>query len=277
MKLKEFLKKANLGGKAKLVWYYFVIWLKMGKNAFMVYLNQKKILAIFLIGKIIRFVLFLTFLYFLVSGAGDLAGYTSDEVIFFFLSFNLVDVVSQFLFREVYRFRTMVVSGDLDLVLVKPLNPLFRILFGGADIIDFITIPPLVAATFYYGARLNPGFLEVVFYLALLVNSLLISAAFYIAVISAAIVTYEVDHTVMIFRDLSRLGTVPVDIYKDPLRFVITYIIPIGIMLSFPAKAFLGVWGIKLILVSFLFGAFSLFFSLRFWEYAIRKYISASS
>lgn len=277
IKIRKLLERAGLSSWSKLIRYYLIIWLKMGKNAFVVYLNQRGVLAVFLIGKIVRFLFTLAFLYFMVSGAKSLAGYDSNQIIFFFLSFNLVDIVSQFLFREVYRFRNMVISGDLDLVLVKPLNPLFRILFGGADIIDLITIPPVIAVIFYYGAKLNPGFLDVVFYFLLIANSLIISAAFHITVISMAIITLEVDHTVMIFRDLSRLGTVPVDIYKEPFRIAITYIIPIGIMLSFPAKAFLGVLGIKLILVSFLFGAFSLFFSLRFWEYAIRKYTSASS
>jgi len=40
---------------------------------------------------------------------------------------------AQLLFRDVYRFRPKVVSGDFDLILVKPINPLFRVLLGGAD------------------------------------------------------------------------------------------------------------------------------------------------
>ena len=57
----------------------------------------------------------------------------------------LIDVISQFLFREVYRFRPLVVSGEFDLVLVKPVSSLFRSLAGGADVIDLITIPPYVS------------------------------------------------------------------------------------------------------------------------------------
>ena len=53
------------------------------------------------------------------NSLNTLAGYTGTQVIFFFLTFNIIDVTSQFLFREVYRFRPMIVSGDFDFVLVN--------------------------------------------------------------------------------------------------------------------------------------------------------------
>jgi len=58
----------------------------MNKNAFMMVLAQKKVLVIFLTGKIIRFAFYIAFLFFLVKGAGSLAGYNSTQAIFFFLS-----------------------------------------------------------------------------------------------------------------------------------------------------------------------------------------------
>ena len=271
------IKSVELKTLVKRLGFYLKIWWMMSKNAFMMYFNQKSILAIFLAGKIFRFTFFIIFLYFLVSGSKGLAGYNTNQIIFFFLSFNVIDITSQFLFREVYRFRTLVVSGDLDLILTKPINPLFRILFGGADVIDLITIPPVVAATIYMGAKLGPSAVSVFLYILLIINSLLISTAFHILVVSMAIITLEIDHTVMIFRDLSRLGTVPIDVFKQPLRGFITYVVPIGIMLSFPAKAFLGLLDWNSVIVSFVFGITSIFMTLRFWNFAIKKYTSASS
>ena len=271
------IKSVELKTWIKRLGFYIKIWWMMSKIAFMMYFNQKSILAIFLAGKIFRFTFFIIFLYFLVSGSKGLAGYNTNQIIFFFLSFNVIDITSQFLFREVYRFRTLVVSGDLDLILTKPINPLFRILFGGADVIDLITIPPVVAATIYMGAKLGPSAVSVFLYILLIINSLLISTAFHILVVSMAIITLEIDHTVMIFRDLSRLGTVPIDVFKQPLRGFITYVVPIGIMLSFPAKAFLGLLDWNSVIVSFVFGITSIFMTLRFWNFAIKKYTSASS
>jgi ABC-2 type transport system permease protein len=256
---------------------YLKIWWIMSRNSFVMVISQKLSLSVFLIGKIFRFVFFFLFLFFILKGSGTLAGYTGTQVIFFFLTFNVIDIISQFLFREVYRFRPMIVNGDFDFVLAKPINPLFRALLGGADVIDLITIPPIIIATIYFGSLLKPNFTEMVLYFALLLNGFLIATAFHIVILSLAIITTEIDHMVMIYRDITSLGRLPVDIYKQPLQMFLTYLIPVGIMITLPAKAAMGVlapWGI---VAAFVVGILSIIISLRFWNYALTKYTSASS
>lgn len=256
---------------------YIKIWWLMSRNSFVMVLTQKLTLSIFLIGKILRFVFFFGFLYFLVTGTKTLAGYSRDQAIFFYLTFNLVDIVSQFFFREVYRFRPMIVKGDFDYVLSKPMNPLFRSLLGGADVVDLITIPPVIMALVYFGSRLDPTFLGVTIYLVLLLNAFVISAAFHIVILSLAIITAEIDHTVMIYRDIVSLGRLPIDIYKEPLKGFLMYIIPVGIMVTLPARSLLGLSSVSAITVAFMVGITILFLSLKFWNFALKKYSSASS
>ncbi len=256
---------------------YLKIWWMMSRNSFSVVLGQRLALSFFLVGKVLRFIFFFGFLYFLLKGSGNLAGYSSNQIIFFYLTFNLIDVITQFLFREVYSFRRMIINGDFDLVLVKPISALFRVLMGGADIIDLVTIPPLVVLTIYYGSLLNPSLVSVIFYLILLVNGFLIATAFHIIILSLAIITLEVDHAVMIYRDMTSLGRFPIDIYKEPLKAFLTYIIPVGIMITLPSKALMGIVGPMGVLLAFIFGIFVVFLSLKFWKYATTKYTSASS
>lgn len=240
-------------------------------------ISQKLSFSFFLTGKILRFIFFFLFLFFILKGANTLAGYNANQAIFFFLVFNIVDVLSQFLFREVYRFRPMVVKGDFDFVLIKPINSLFRVLLGGADVIDFITIPPLIIVTIYVGSLLHPSALNVVYFVLLLINAFLIATAFHIIVLSLAIITLEIDHMVMIYRDLTSLGRLPIDIYKQPLQGFLTYLIPVGIMITLPAKAIMGIVGPAGILTAFLVGIVAIFISLKFWNFALKKYTSASS
>lgn len=261
----------------KILKRYLKIWWMLTRNSFSIVLGHRGSLLIFFTGKILRFTFFLIFLFFLIEGAKNLAGYSANQVIFFFLTFNVVDVLSQFLFREVYRFRSKVISGDFDLTLVKPLNPLFISLMGGADIVDFFTILPLAWLIIHFGSLLDPSIVAVGFYLLLIVNSILIASAFYITVISFGIITLEIDHTVMIFRDLESLARFPVDIYGKPLQVVLTYLVPIGIMITVPAKALMGLispWGV---VGSFVIGIAAMYVSLRFWNFALTKYTSASS
>lgn len=273
----SYINFKNIRALLKRLRYYFRIWLKMSKNSFLMVLNQKSVLFIFLAGKLLRFLFFTAFLFFLVKGADNLAGYNHLQAIFFFLTFLVIDTTAQFLFREVYKFRTYVVSGDLDLILIKPANSLFRVLMGGADIIDLITIPPLYAGVIYVGYLLSPTLLQVFAYLLLLFTGLLITTSFHIIVLALGIITLEVDHTIMIYRDVTNMGRFPVDIYKEPLKSMLTFLIPVAIMMSLPAKAFLGLAGFGAIAGALVLSFIFLFVSLRIWNFALRKYSSASS
>jgi len=256
---------------------YLKLWWLMTRNSFISVFNTRTALFIFLFGKLIRFGFFVFFLIFLIKGINNLAGYNLNQTIFFFLTFNLVDIISQFLFREVYRFRPQIVSGDFDLTLVRPLNALFRSLLGGADIIDLLTIPPLIYGLIYIGGMLHPSFVNVLLYLVLILNGLIIAAAFHIAVLAIGVITVEVDNTIMVYRHLVSLGRFPIDIYQEPLRGLLTYIIPVGVMITLPAKILMGIGTPIGVLTSLVVGVVVFFISTRFWNYALRYYTSASS
>lgn len=260
----------------KILSRYIKIWWMLTRNSFTIILGQRNSLLIFLFGKILRFVFFITFLFFLISGSKGLVGYDTNQIIFFFLTFSLISTTSQFIFREVYRFRSKITKGDFDLTLIKPVNPLFISIMGGADFIDLITLPPLIYLTFHYGALLDPNLIQVILYLFLILNSLVISAAFYILIISLGIITLEMDHTLLMFRDLETLGRFPIDIYKQPIRGILTYLVPIGIMMSVPVKALIGLVSFSGALGFLIFGILVFMLSLRFWNFALKRYTSAA-
>jgi ABC-2 type transport system permease protein len=243
----------------------------------MAWLTQRGFATMILFGKLLGFGFFFAFIYFILKGTGTLAGYSINQTIFFFLTFKLVDVIPQFLFREVYRFRPLIVTGNFDLVLAKPMSPLFRSLMGGADILDLITIPPLVIVVYLVGKSLGPTPIEVFYYLLLVLNGLLLATAFNITVLSLGIITLEIDHAAMIYRDLINLGRLPVDIYKEPLRGILTYLVPVGIMMTLPAKALMGLVSPIGIILSLAVGVVAVLASIRFWNFALTKYTSASS
>jgi len=261
----------------KTVFRYSKIWWLMSKNAFLAVLTQRVGFGIFLLGKLLRFIFFFGFIFFLLKGTNRLAGYDLNQTLLFFLTFSLIDTLSQFFFREVYRFRPQVISGNFDLVLVKPVNALFRSLMGGADIIDLVTIPPLIFAVAYIGSLLHPGILHATYYILLVFNGLILATAFHIAVLALGIITLEVDYTIMVYRDLTNFTRFPIDIYKGPAKGILTFLIPVGVMMAFPAKAALGLISFSGVVWSVALGVFALFLALRFWNFALKKYASASS
>lgn len=256
----------------------FKIWLIYTKNAFQQILSNRPMIIIFMAGKILRIVMFLVFLSFLFKGAGGIAGYSREQIIFFYLSFNLIDTASQMLFREVYRFRALVIDGNLDFVLLKPLNPLIRVLLGGGDMMDLLVLIVLTAATVWFGASfITLNFGQWLFYVLMLANGLLIAAALHILVLGIGIVTTAVDHLIMIYRDFTSMFRIPVDLYVEPIRALLTFAIPLGIMMTFPAKALMGILSAEFAVLSVVIAAFLFALSLFFWNWSLKKYQSASS
>lgn len=235
--------------------------------------------SLFLLGKFIRFLMSLGFLVLLVSQTKVLLDYNLAQVILFFLTFNLIDIVTQLFLRGVYHFRPLIITGNFDLLLTKPVHPLFLSLFSHADILDFITLVPLIGFMVFFLAtgQVAVTIFGVLLYLLLTGCALVIALALHIAVLAIGILTTEVDHLIWIYRDLSGMGKVPVDIYQGWLRSFLTFVVPVGVMMTFPAKALMGLLSVQLVIFSFFLAVVFLLLSFRLWNFALKRYTSASS
>lgn len=257
---------------------YLKVWWLYTINSFQVQLNVRWAFVLFILAKVLRFATFIFFLVVLVKSTKVLAGYNLDQVILFFLSFSLLDIVSQLLLREVYRFRGAIITGSFDFYLMKPLSPLFRSLFTGADLFDFVTLIPVVFAIFYFIDKLQlltP--VNLVIYFLMLLVGFLISLSFHILALALGVLTTEVDNAVFVYRDLMGMGRAPIDIYMEPIRGFLTFIIPVGIMMTFPTKALMGILSLPLMFYSIILSIILFYFSLRAWQFALKNYSSASS
>lgn len=233
---------------------------------------------LFTVGKLLRFFFFLIFLFLILGRTNTLAGYSVWEVVFFFATFNLIDTLPQMILRSVYRFKSLVVSGDFDLFLIQPISPLFRAIFGSSDILDLPMLLLSIGFILYSGFHLpNVSVLGVFFYVALVFNAMLIALAFHILVVALGVATTEVDSTIMLYRDLTQMGRVPIAVYQQGISFLLTFVVPIGIMMTFPVEALIGALSYQFIIYSFVFGATFLLLSLLSWRIAIKHYSSASS
>jgi ABC-2 type transport system permease protein len=257
---------------------YIKIWWKLTLATTQISFQSRFGAVLFLIGKILRFVLFLFFLIVLVGRTNVIAGYTLWEIIFFYATFNFLDTLPQFLFRNVYRFRQQVITGYFDNLLIKPVPSIFHPLFGGSDILDLVILTASTFFIFYSGLYIdNVTIFSILAYLALLINGFLIATGFHIFVLGSGILTTTVDNTIMLYRDLTQMGRLPIEIYQEPLRGIITFVVPVGIMMTFPVKAMLGLLSWQSICLAFAIGIGSIILSMRFWKFALSKYVSASS
>lgn len=236
-------------------------------------LDHRAGVVFFLFGKILRFSFFFFLILLIFSKNRLLNGYNFSQTVIIFLTFNLIDTLTQMVFREVYRFRPLVVSGEFDFVLLKPYPPLIRLLFGGFDFLDLIVLIPFSFLFLFFLFHLPTiNFFSLIAFLFLLINALIIATAFHIFVLAMGILFMTVDHAIMIYRDLTSFGRFPFDIYRKGLRDFLTFVVPIGVMFAFPPKALFGLLSFQNIILAFLISSISLFFSLKIWQFALKKY-----
>lgn len=254
---------------------YFRVWINSATLSVQANLEQRGGALMFIIGKFIRFGFFLTLLVLIADRVDQVSGYSLHQLVIFFLFFNFFDMTGQIFFRGIYWFRQQVVSGEFDFRLLKPINPLFQALTRQTDILDF---PLLFIILAYLSIQaLDQPLLNLIAFVVMAISGLIIVTAIHIFVAALGVITTEVDHTIMIYRDLSSMARVPTDIYALPVRLFITLIVPIGIAFTIPAKAFLGLLSTPLLLFSLFISTVFFYLSLRFWRYALTQYSSASS
>ena len=257
--------------------YYFRVWLRFTLSAFQIAFVSRVGAFLFTFAKLMRFGFFMLIVVLIVTQTQSLAGYSLNQSLVFFLTYNVIDTLTQLLFRDVYRFREHIISGYFDYILIKPINPLFKILFGGADPLDLIVLVPYIGLLILFITQLSVTVVTFVSFMLLLINAFLISAAFHIVVLALGILTTEIDHAIMIYRDITSMARFPVDIYSEPLRGFITFIIPVGVMMTFPPKALFGLLAPQFMLVSGVIGIGFFVVSLKLWRYALTQYTSVSS
>ncbi len=232
---------------------------------------------LFFLGKSVRLFLAVIFLLMIKNTITQFSGYSVDQIVIFFLTYNLIDTMTQTIFRGVYMFANQVRRGEFDFTLTKPVNALFISLFGTPDINDTVFLVPTLAVTSWLVMGLDLVFepTQVLWYLILFGNGILIGAAFHILALVVGLVTSEVDGVMWLYRDLSRLAQFPVTIYLAPIRWALFFLLPFGMMVTIPAQALLGIPLSYSATLAIAIGLGLLGLSLMAWKYALRVYSSA--
>jgi ABC-2 type transport system permease protein len=170
-------------------------------------------------------------------------------------------------------------KGTLDFVLLKPADAQFLVStakFAPARVIDMAGGVAIMAIAFRRMGRV-PGPGDVLGAVLLLACAVLILYALWILVISAAFFVVKVDNLSFLFLSIFDAARWPADVFRGALRTVFTWVLPLALMTTFPARALLGsvgardVAGALATAIAFAAGA-------RFvWLRSIGRYTSASS
>ncbi len=258
---------------------YFRIWKRLSLLAIGSFLSNRIDSGAYLAGKLVRFGFFLLLIVSLFSFTDTLAGYTKYEVILFFLTFNLIDVLSQALFRGIYAFRFDIQRGNFDFVLSKPVDPLFYCLCRMTDILDIIFLVPIIVLIAYVMGRLPVpvGPMQLLHYALLVLAGMTTILGIHIITAGITIWKLESENAIWLYREAMTLGRFPPEVYAPAVRAVFTFVLPVILAVAFPAKAALRLLDGKTTVFVLCYAACFFGASLLLWRASLRAYSSASS
>ena len=170
-------------------------------------------------------------------------------------------------------------DGTFDFVLTKPVNAQFIaslrnvVVWRLVDVI--IGLGLIVYALNLLG--ISPTLDRIAIFAIMLASAIFIVYSLWLAMSSFAFWFVRIDNVTELFYAFYEAGRYPVTIYRGIVRGLLTFIVPIAFVTTFPASALLGRLDSATAWMGVIFAVVFLAASNRFWNFAVRHYSSASS
>lgn len=211
----------------------------------------------------------------------NIRGWGHGEILIFIGTFSLIDSINMVIFFfGVISIPEKIQTGELDLYLTKPVNPLLRITF---EKVNPGAIPLLLfsACIIGYGVRESGMNLSYVNAIGYLVMVLLMTILFYdmeLLLRCFAYFVFSVNNLVKIENTAMDLCMkIPGIAFDGIYEFFFYFILPYGVIATLPTQALIGALSAKGLIFGVVIVCIFTFIALSFWTYGVHRYESASS
>jgi ABC-2 type transport system permease protein len=167
-----------------------------------------------------------------------IAGWTLAEVAFLYGLSSISFSFSELLSGAFDNFDRLVVRGDFDRVLIRPLGTVFQMLAGAFPLRRFGRLAQGAAVFAYALSALRPawGFWDLLFLIVIMAGGALFFMAIFIVGATAAFWTPQTAELTNIFTYGGQFMTsYPMHIYAAWLRSIFTFVIPLAFINYYPA------------------------------------------
>ena len=206
------------------------------------------------------------------------AGWSLDQTYLVISLFTLLDgITTSALSPNLSKIIVYVQRGTLDFILLKPMDSQFQLSTRNLTPWGFPNILFSLVLMEYAGSRLGlPAYSYALGILPILF-ALVILYSLWFAVGTTTIWFTKVWNATEVLRSLIESGKYPMGAYPGGVRFVLTFILPIAFMTTFPVEVMRGTKAPWFILVEAALAILLFYASRLFWKFALRSYTSASS
>ena len=231
------------------------------------------------IGYFISHLIFFTVVY---SHTNSIAGWEKGEMLFLIglYTFAVQLILTLVFIGGFRRLPEILIKGEFDFVLLKPLNALFQISFARPYltglIVSFLGFVLMFYAVFAYNLQIR--LINLIFFIFTFINGLIIAYSLHTLINSLA---FTFKYNIVIGRLVTRalnISRYPAGIFENLIMKTIIFIFfPVIYFTSIPAQILIKELNFKYVFFSFILAVIFLKISIMFWNYQIKKYASASS
>ncbi len=209
-----------------------------------------------------------------------LAGWTFHEAMvvvgLLFVAFGFLDAV---VWQNVVALGQHIRKGTLDFILTKPVHSQFHAMLQHYRVDRLASILGGVFVIVYSLIRMgaSPDAGQVALFVLLVLGGLLLVCALLSMLATLAFWVVEIEGFGEMVFALLEIGRYPAAALPEPLRAIVTFIIPIAFVTTVPAEVIIGRVTPQFVFYGWAFAVGAIAASIRFWDFAVRRYSSASS
>ena len=210
----------------------------------------------------------------------SLGGWSYDEILIvmgLFVVFN--GVIDALLRPNIVRLTEHIQKGTLDFVLIKPANSQFLATLTAISVFKCfdVVIGFGMAAYGLYRIGHRPSVEEFLLFSTMIPSGVVIVYSLWLFFATLAFWFVKIENFTELFYTFYEAGRFPITVYRGWIRTVLTFVVPVAFLTTFPAATLMGRLSLWYAALSAAMAVVLLFLASRFWRYAIRFYSSASS
>tara|TARA_Y100000814_G_scaffold272581_1_gene230100 strand:+ start:185 stop:886 length:702 start_codon:yes stop_codon:yes gene_type:complete len=210
----------------------------------------------------------------------SLGEFNQDAVIIFLITLYIADSLYVFfLGGNVFNINTAVKQGDLDFILLKPVNSQFFISCRYVNtyaIISMIILSILITKL-TYSYHNNFILIDFIYYIISLILGMLIFYSFEFIIACLAFWFRNFSYAGWLAGELTKYSRRPDSIYKNFFRKTLFTVFPMAMISSVPARFLIFGANIKLLCLQIVVAFSFLWITKIIWKKGLMKYESASS
>ncbi|WP_035570989.1 ABC transporter permease [Halonatronum saccharophilum] len=221
------------------------------------------------------------FLYLVFQQIPDLNGWTFNELLFIYGFAQLPRGLDHLIADMIWRVANpMIVNGDFDRYLVRPINPLFQVIATRFQVDAFgeliVGLGLVIMALFRMEVRLT--LMYFILFPLLVVSGTVIYTSIKLFCASLAFWMKNSFPILHLVYSLSDYAKYPLGIYINPIRLILSFIIPFAFAAFIPASYLIGKESLLIgVGGTVVFAALSFSIAYRVWSKGISIYESAGS